>query len=152
MTNRMNPYATHLAQIQPLIDVGRKIQSQGLDKRLLKLVDVRASQINGCGVCLDMHSKEAIAMGETAERLIMLDAWRETDLFTPREQAAFAWTETLTRLSESGAPDDVYELVKAHFSEEELVTLTLMIGVINTFNRIGVGFHVPPISQQRKAA
>jgi len=152
MTTRINPYAKQFALVQPLIDLSQKVEAYGLEKSINELVKIRASQINGCGVCLDMHSKDAINAGETPERIIMLDAWRETKLFTPREQAALAWTETLTRVAEKGAPDAVYEQVKAQFSDEEQVALTLMIGVINTFNRIGVGFHVPPIAQQRKAA
>jgi AhpD family alkylhydroperoxidase len=152
MTTRINPYGKTFALVQPLIDLGRKVEGYGLEKSLIELVKIRASQINGCCVCLDMHSKDAIANGETPERIIMLDAWRETKLFTPREQAALAWTETLTRLAENGAPDEVYEQVKAQFNDEEQVALTLMIGVINSFNRIGVGFHVPPIGEQRKAA
>ena len=118
----------------------------------MKLVKIRASQINGCGVCLDMHSKEARKEGETEERVLMLPAWRETTLYNEREKAALAWTEVLTLLPEKGAPDEVYAAVKAHFSEEEQIALTLLVGVINSFNRIGVGFHVPPVSQQRKAA
>ncbi|RLP26875.1 carboxymuconolactone decarboxylase family protein [Mesorhizobium sp. YM1C-6-2] len=152
MTARMNPYVTHYGLVKPLIDLGKTVKGYGLEESLMRLVEIRASQINGCGVCLDMHAKEARQAGETEERVLMLSAWRETTLYNEREKAALAWTETLTRLSEKGAPDDVYEAVQAQFSEEEQVALTLMVGVINSFNRIGVGFHVPPISQQRKAA
>lgn len=152
MTARMNPYVTHYGLVKPLIDLGKTVKGYGLEESLMRLVEIRASQINGCGVCLDMHAKEARQAGETEERVLMLSAWRETTLYNEREKAALAWTEALTRLSEKGAPDDVYEAVQAQFSEEEQIALTLMIGVINSFNRIGVGFHVPPISQQRKAA
>lgn len=152
MTNRINPYVSHFKLLQPLIEYGQKVQAMGLEKSLIYLIEIRASQINGCGVCLDMHSRAAVKDGETWERIVMLDAWRETSAFTPREQAAMAWTETLTRLAEKGAPDAVYEQVAAEFSEEEIVALTLMINVINAFNRIGAGFHVPPQSEQRKAA
>ena len=152
MTARMNPYVTHYGLVKPLIDLGKTVKGYGLEESLMRLVEIRASQINGCGVCLDMHAKEARQAGETEERVLMLSAWRETTLYNEREKAALAWTDTLTRLSEKGAPDDVYEAVQAQFSEEEQIALTLMIGVINSFNRIGVGFHVPPISQQRKAA
>jgi AhpD family alkylhydroperoxidase len=152
MTTRINPYTSHFKLVQPLIDYGTKVQAMGLEKSLLLLIEVRASQINGCGVCLDMHSRDAVKHGETWERIVMLDAWRETSAFTSREKAAMAWTETLTRLAEKGAPDHVYEQVKAEFSDEEIVALTLMINVINSFNRIGAGFHVPPLSEQRKAA
>lgn len=152
MTARMNPYVTHYGLVKPLIDLGKTVKGYGLEESLMRLVEIRASQINGCGVCLDMHAKEARQAGETEERVLMLSAWRETTLYNEREKAALAWTEALTRLSEKGAPDDVYEAVQAQFSEEEQIALTLMIGVINSFNRIGVGFHVPPVSQQRKAA
>lgn len=152
MTARMNPYVTHYGLVKPLIDLGKTVKGYGLEESLMRLVEIRASQINGCGVCLDMHAKEARQAGETEERVLMLSAWRETTLYNEREKAALAWTETLTRLSEKGAPDDIYEAVQAQFSEEEQIALTLMIGVINSFNRIGVGFHVPPVSQQRKAA
>lgn len=152
MTARMNPYVTHYGLVKPLIDLGKTVKGYGLEESLMRLVEIRASQINGCGVCLDMHAKEARQAGETEERVLMLSAWRETTLYNEREKAALAWTETLTRLSEKGAPDDIYEAVQAQFSEEEQIALTLMVGVINSFNRIGVGFHVPPVSQQRKAA
>ena len=153
MTARFNPYARHLSLVQPLIDLGRTVQGYGLEENLMRLVEIRASQINGCGVCLDMHAKEARKQGETEERVLMLSAWRETTLYNEREKAALAWTEALTRLPEKGAPDDVYQAVQAVFSEEEQIALTLLVGIINSFNRIGVGFHVPPISQhQRKAA
>ncbi len=152
MSQRPNPYVKHYGLVKPLIDLSQTVQGMGLEKSLIRLVEIRASQINGCGVCLDMHSKDAIQDGEKPERIMMLDAWRETKLFSPREQAALLWTESLTRLAEQGAPDEVYEAVQAHFTEEEHVALTLMIGVINSFNRIGVGFRVPPISQQAQAA
>lgn len=152
MTTRINPYTKYFKLVQPLIDYGSKVKAMGLETSLLKLVEIRASQINGCGVCLDMHSREAVELGETWERIVMLSAWRETSAFTPREQAAMAWTETLTCLAEKGAPDHVYQQIKAQFSDEEIVALTLMINVINSFNRIGAGFHVPPVSEQRKAA
>lgn len=152
MTARMNPYVKHYALVKPLIDFGMTVQGYGLEKSLMELVKIRASQINGCGVCLDMHAREARKAGETEERVLMLSAWRETTLYSKREQAALAWTEALTRLADKGAPDEIYATVQAEFSEEEQVALTLLIGTINSFNKIGVGFHVPPISQQRKAA
>lgn len=152
MSQRMNPYVKHYGLVKPLIDCGKTIHGYGLEEKLMKLVEVRASQINRCGVCLDMHSNEARQAGETDERLLMLSAWRETTLYNEREKAALAWTEALTLLPEKGAPDDVYEAVQANFSEEEQIALTLLVGVINSFNRIGVGFHVPPISQQQRKA
>lgn len=152
MSNRPNPYVKHFGLVKPLIDFAQQTHGLGLEKSLIKLVEIRASQINGCGVCLDMHSKEAIAQGETAKRIIMLDAWRESSLYTPREKAALAWIDSLTQLAEKGAPDDIYDELNRHFSEEEIVKLTLSIGIINVFNRIGVGFQVPPISEQTAKA
>jgi AhpD family alkylhydroperoxidase len=152
MTARMNPYVKHFGLVKPLIDLGKTVKGYGLEESLIKLVEIRASQINGCGVCLDMHAKEARQAGETEERVLMLSAWRETMLYNEREKAALAWTEALTRLPEKGAPDEAYEVVQAQFSEKEQIALTLMVGIINSFNRIGVGFHVPPIAQHSKAA
>ncbi|HYZ23703.1 MAG TPA: carboxymuconolactone decarboxylase family protein, partial [Rhodopila sp.] len=106
----------------------------------IHLVEMRASQINGCAFCIHMHATEARAQGESEMRLYMLNAWRESSLYTPRERAALAWTEALTRLADTGAPEEDYELLKAHFTEAEQVNLTLAIGAINTWNRLQVGF------------
>ena len=103
---------------------------------------MRASQINGCAYCLDMHSKDARAEGETEQRLYTLDAWHETPFFSPRERAALAWTEALTLISETHAPDDVFEELRAHFSEREIADLTLAIGAINAWNRFAISFRV----------
>jgi AhpD family alkylhydroperoxidase len=140
---RLNPFA-HLALLQPLIDCGMKVQSSGLEPSLLELVKIRASQINGCAVCLQMHTAEARAKGETEARIILLDAWRETSLYSDRERAALAWTEALTRLNDPAAQDAAWALVEAQFSEEDRVKLTMMIVVINGFNRLNVGFRVDP--------
>ena len=115
----------------------------GLEHSLLELVKTRASQINGCAFCLQMHTREARKAGETEERLHLLPAWREAPLYTPRECAALAWTETLTLVTECHAPDAVYEEVRAQFSEEETAKLTLAIAVINSWNRIAVGLRFP---------
>lgn len=152
MTDRINPIRQYFKLVQPLIEFADKVKAMGLEQSLLFLVEVRASQINGCAVCLDMHSNDAVKNGESWHRIVMLDAWRETSIFTPREKAALAWTETLTRLAEKGAPDKIYHEVKLHFTDEELVSLTMMINVINAFNRFGVGFEVPPVAEQQKAA
>jgi AhpD family alkylhydroperoxidase len=154
MSPRLNPYAgNHLALVQPLIELSKTIQGR-LDPKLAKLIEIRASQINGCAICLQMHAAEARELGETEERIRLLDAWHETPLYTARERAALAWTEALTRLSETRAPDDVYQAFKAAFSEEEQVNITLMIGTINSFNKLGVGFRLAPMglhSQQAAA-
>lgn len=153
MTARMNPFVEHFALVKPLLDLGATVQGYGLEKSLMNLVKIRASQINGCALCLDMHAREARKGAETEERVLMLSAWRETTLYTSREQAALGWTEALTRIADAGTPsDELHTAVQAEFSEEEQVALTLLIGIINTFNRIGAGYRLPPISQQREAA
>ena len=114
-------------------------------------MEIRASQINGCAVCLHMHTEEALRSGESPMRLYMLDAWRESPLYTAREKAALGWTEALTRLSETRAPDEDYAALKAQFTKEEQVVLTLLIGVINSFNKLGVGFRVSHPAAGRKA-
>ncbi len=126
----------------------RYASSCGLDPKLLELVKMRASQINGCAYCLDMHSKDARALGETEQRLYALNAWHETPFYTDKERAALAWTEALTLLSETHAPDDVYEEVRKHFSEKELVDLTMTIIAINGWNRLAVGFRTVPGTYQ----
>ena len=111
-----------------------------LEHSLLRLVEIRASQINGCAYCLDMHTKDARAAGETEQRIYTLDAWRETPFFTDRERAALEWTEAVTLVAETRVPDDVFEQVRQQFSEEELVELTFAVIVINSWNRLNVSF------------
>jgi AhpD family alkylhydroperoxidase len=153
MSPRLNPFATSAKLMQMLAEFGTTVVNSGLEKNLTHLVKIRASQINGCAVCLGMHTREARQSGETEERLFMLDAWRETSLYTERERAALAWTDALTLVASTHAPDDVYQQVKAQFNEEEQVQLTLLIGVINSYNRLGVGFRLgPPAKAQRDAA
>jgi len=118
---------------------------------LLELVKMRASQINGCAYCLDMHSKDARAHGETEQRLYTLNAWEETPFFTDRERAALLWTEKITLIGEDHAPDEIYEKVRAHFTEEELVNLTLAIVAINGWNRLAIGFRAVPGTYQPAA-
>lgn len=116
------------------------VHQSGLESSLLELVKTRASQINHCAYCLDMHTKDARAHGETEQRLYTLPAWRETPFFTERERAALAWTESLTLVAETQVPDDVYELARHHFSEKELADLTLAIVAINGWNRLAIAF------------
>src|SRR5262249_49751008 len=122
------------------------------DPALIELVKTRASQINGCAYCIHMHTRDARAHGETEERLFLLDAWRESSLYSDKERAALAWTEALTLISETHAPDDVYEELKAQFSEVEVVNLTVLIGQINTWNRIAIGFRSQHPVRAPKAA
>lgn len=131
------------------------VKTSGLDAGLVELVKIRASQINGCAYCLDMHTKDALAMGETTQRLFALAAWRETPFFTPRERAALAWTEAVTLVADTRVPDDVYEEARAHFSEKELVDLIVAVAAINAWNRIVVSFRPkvgPYEPRQRHAA
>ena len=153
MSTRINPYARP-ELVAPLVEYARKVEDLGLEPSLLELVKIRASQINGCGVCLNMHAQDARRAGETEQRIFMLGAWRESPLYTDRERAALAWTDTLTRLSETHAPDAEYEAMAAHFTPEEQVKLTLMINVINSFNRLGAGFRLrhPTGSPSQQAA
>jgi AhpD family alkylhydroperoxidase len=113
-----------------------------LEPTLVRLVEIRASQINGCANCINMHTQEARAKGETEQRIYLLSAWREAPCYSERERAALGWTDALTRLSEGHARDSAYETLKAQFSKEEQVKLTLMINIINGWNRIAVGFGV----------
>lgn len=129
--------------IQAMYGLGAVVDRSGLEPALLELVKVRASQINGCGFCLDMHTKDARASGETEQRLYLLSAWREANVYTERERAALAWTEAVTRLEHQEVPDTVYELARAEFSEEELVALTLAIVQINGWNRLSIAFRYP---------
>jgi AhpD family alkylhydroperoxidase len=138
MSQRINFAAADPKAIEPLFALEAYIK-QGLDERLAHLVKMRASQINGCAYCLHMHSHDALTAGESPERLFLLDAWRESKMYTERERAALAWTESLTNISSTGAPDEDYELVKVQFSEPEIVTLTLLVATINTWNRLAIG-------------
>ena len=119
-------------------------KSSHLEPSLLELVRMRASQINGCAYCLDMHSKDARANGETEQRLYALNAWREAPFFTDRERAALAWTESVTQISQDHVPDSLYEEVRQRFSEAELVNLTLAIAAINSWNRLAISFRAVP--------
>jgi AhpD family alkylhydroperoxidase len=119
-----------------------------LEPSLIELVRMRGSQINGCAYCIDMHSKDARSEGETEQRLYALTAWRETPFFTARERAALAWTEALTQITEGHVPDDIYELAKQSFSNEELVNLTLAVITINGWNRLAISFRSVPGAYQ----
>ncbi len=120
------------------------VRQSGLEPALLELVKIRTSQINGCAFCLDMHTQDARAAGESEQRMNTLSAWRETPFFNERERAALAWTETVTRVSETHVPDETYESVRQHFNEKELVDLTLAIVAINGWNRLAISFRSVP--------
>ncbi|HWR54655.1 MAG TPA: carboxymuconolactone decarboxylase family protein [Bryobacteraceae bacterium] len=124
----------------------------GLERPLLELVKFRASQINGCAYCMDMHSKDARQAGETEQRLYTVSAWRETPFYTERERAALAWTEAVTRISPDSVDDDLYREVTKHFNEKELVDLTLAVITINGWNRLAITFRTEPGTYQPRAA
>jgi AhpD family alkylhydroperoxidase len=126
-------------------------KSSNLEPSLIELVKMRASQINGCAFCLDMHSKDARAEGESEQRLYALNAWRETPFFSDRERAALAWAEAVTLVAEGHVPDEVYDEARQQFSEEELVNLTLALVTINGWNRLCIAFRVVPGSYQPAA-
>ena len=144
MEERLNYVKAAPAGYRAISTLSRYVDECDLEPLLLELVRMRASQINGCAYCLDMHSKDARAIGETEQRLYALSAWRETPFFTGRERAALAWTEALTRLSETHAPDADYELLSEHFTPKEMVDLTVAINAINGWNRLAVGFRKMP--------
>jgi AhpD family alkylhydroperoxidase len=139
MTARLDPFAAAPSLMKSWFSISTTIASS-LDSSLIELVKIRASQINGCANCINMHTTEARAKGESEQRIYLLSAWREAPCYTDRERAALAWTEALTRLSEGHTHVAAYEALKAEFTQEEQVKLTLMINVINGWNRLAVGF------------
>jgi AhpD family alkylhydroperoxidase len=139
MKARLNAYTAAPETMKAVSAIEPVIAASGLESSLIELVKTRASQINGCAFCIHMHTKDARAHGETEERLYLLNAWRESPLYTDRERAALAWTEALTLVSETNAPDADYDALRKHFNEAETVNLTALIGVINTWNRIAIG-------------
>ncbi len=151
MTPRLEPFAAAPVAMKAWLDFTLGLKA--LEPSLRELVKIRASQINGCGNCLHMHARDARQMGETEMRIYLLNAWRESPLYSDRERAALAWTETLTLVSTERAPDNVYADLKAHFTDEEQVQLTLLINAINGWNRIAVGFGmVHPVEAAAAAA
>jgi len=157
MERRLELAKVSPAAMKAMLGLGAAIADTSLERPLLELVKMRASQINGCAFCLDMHSKDARAAGESEQRLYLLDAWHEVDLYSPRERAALAWTEALTLVAGSHAPDDLYEELRAQFSEREIADLTLAVVAINGWNRISIGFRTPagtyqPAKERRRVS
>jgi AhpD family alkylhydroperoxidase len=152
MKTRLNPYKTAPEPINALRALEAQVQASGLEKSLIELVKTRASQINGCAFCINMHTEYARKNGETEQRLYLLNAWRESPVYTDRERAALAWTEAVTLIAKTHAPDDVYEEVRAHFSEVETVNLTMLIATINAWNRIAISFRTAPAVKVKAAA
>ncbi|MBC5800336.1 MAG: carboxymuconolactone decarboxylase family protein [Candidatus Eremiobacteraeota bacterium] len=130
--------------MKALLDLEQAVAESGIEPSLLHLVKMRASILNGCAYCIDMHTKDARAAGETEQRLYELAAWRETSFYSERERAALAWTEAITRIAETHAPDDVYEGARKHFSRHEIAALTAAIAAINTWNRLAIASRTTP--------
>ncbi|MEO7144416.1 MAG: carboxymuconolactone decarboxylase family protein [Bryobacteraceae bacterium] len=151
MEPRLNTQKLDPAAFKAMYALETYVRSSSLERPLIELVKLRASQINGCAFCLDMHTKDARAAGETEQRLYVLDAWREAPFYTDRERAALAWTEAVTLVSVTHVPGDVYEEVRKFFSEEELVILTMAIVAINGWNRLSIAFRAVPGSYQPAA-
>ena len=144
---KVNPAAYKaVAALQTYVD------QSGLDAKLRELIKIRASQINGCAYCLAMHTRDARKLGESDERMHLLDAWREAPIFTARERAALAWTEALTLVAQTHVPDDVYAEVRKQFSEKEIVDLTAAVAAINTWNRIAISLRATPQVESAKIA
>jgi AhpD family alkylhydroperoxidase len=148
MESRINPFKVAPKGYQAVAALQGYADSCGIERPLQELAKMRASQINGCAYCLDMHSKDARALGETEQRLYALNAWRETPFYTERERAALEWTEAVTLVAEGHVPDEVYERVKQQFTEEELANLTLVVATINVWNRLCIAFRVVPGAYQ----
>ena len=153
MQPRLNPFTLAPDLLQPMRDLEARLRNSGLEHSLIELVKTRASQINGCAYCLHMHTTDARAHGETEERLYLLSAWQESPLYTERERAALGWTEALTLIAETHAPDSAYQALEGHFTDGEKVVLTLLITNINAWNRIAVGFRsIHPVKPAHAAA
>ena len=137
--NKYSPNALHA-----MFALEKHLKSSSIEEKLFHLIKLRASQINGCAYCIDMHSIDARAVGDTEQRLYALNAWRETPFFTPRERAALEWTEALTLISQNHVPDELYDEVRKEFSENELVDLTYAIATINAWNRLAIALRAVP--------
>ncbi len=153
MKPRLNPYQAAPDAMKSLATLDAYVAGSGLEPLLIELVKTRASQINGCAFCIHMHTRDARAHGETEERLYLLNAWRESPLYTERERAALAWTEAVTLVSQTHVPDAVYDEVRTQFGEAELVKLTHLAATINAWNRIAISFRsVHPVKAAQKSA
>ncbi|MDP9646653.1 carboxymuconolactone decarboxylase family protein [Paraburkholderia strydomiana] len=144
MQQRLDFYKAGPAAIKAMLGLEERIGKSSIEKSLADLVRLRASQINGCAFCVDMHTADARKAGETDRRLATVVTWRETPFFTDRERAALEWTEALTLVSQDHVPDAVWEAVRPHFGDEELVDLTLLISAINAWNRFAISFRKMP--------
>ncbi|MGN6477662.1 MAG: carboxymuconolactone decarboxylase family protein [Flavipsychrobacter sp.] len=143
MKQRINFYEKGFQALTPLFGFGKYLSKCRIERNLLHLIEFRISQINGCAYCLDMHSKDLRAEGETEQRIYMLDAWKEASIYTAREKAAFRWAEAVTLLKDKEVSDEVYDEAVSQFSDEELIDLTIAVLAINCYNRLNVAFRTP---------
>ena len=148
MEPRIDPRKTSPGALKAMFGLEQYVRNTGLDEKLLLLVKFRVSQINGCAYCLDMHSKDLRAAGETEQRLYLLDAWRESPFYNERERAALAWAEAVTLVADNHVPDEVYEQARSQFTDEELVNLTLAVVAINGWNRLSISLRAVPGNYQ----
>jgi len=151
MQPRLDYHQKASGAYEAMLDLERFVRDCGLEHPLLELVKTRASQINGCAYCIDMHTKDARSAGETEQRLYGLSAWRETPFYTDRERAALEWTETLTLISQNEVADELYDRVRQYFNEQELINLTMAVIAINGWNRLAIPFRSVPGSYQPRA-
>lgn len=150
MKERLNYAAVAPDAFKVMLEMEKSVQSSGLEHSLYELVKTRASQLNGCAYCLDMHTKDARLAGETEQRLYGLSAWRETPFYSERERAALAWAEALTLISQNDVPEELYQATRNHFNEKEIMALTMAIIAINGWNRLAISFRKLPGSYQPK--
>ncbi len=152
MSERLHYSQASPGALQAMYGLEKYVRESGLEHSLLELIKLRASQLNGCAYCIDMHTKDARAQGETEQRLYLTSAWREAPFYTPRERAALEWTEAVTLVSRDQVPDEVYERVRKEFSEKELVDLTMAVIAINGWNRLAISFRAEVGTYQPQAA
>jgi len=151
MATRIDYSKAAPAALHAMLGLEHYVHQSGLEPSLLELVKMRASQINGCAYCLDMHSKDARAAGESEQRIFVLDAWREAPFYTERERAALAWAEAVTLISDGGTTDELFEATRKHFSESEIVALTMAVVAINGWNRLAIGLRAQEVGSYQPA-
>ena len=151
MQQRLNAFDRSQGAVKALGGVETYLAGSSIEKSLLHLIKFRVSQINGCAFCLDVHSKDLRASGETEQRLYLLDAWRESPFYSDRERAALSWAEALTLITADHVPDEIYEAARKEFNEQELFDLTLAVTTINAWNRFGIAFRTTPAAYQRES-
>lgn len=152
MVARLNQAITGSKAYRAMSQLEHAVRNCGLESSLMELVKIRASQINGCAYCIDMHTKDARAAGESEQRIYLLSAWRESPFYSERERAALEWAESLTLIADNHVPDDIYQQVAVHFTEEELANLTLAVVTINAWNRFAISFRSEPGTYQPQQA